>query len=174
MKKVLSCIILSLGIGLISYACSMYEAYEAKPVKVEMVAKPATSVEVLWDYLKEAGYAKNWKMWPGKTPFYPGTQHHGSLLVTYVNGPAYKAIEEKQGMLPDGAIVVKENYGPDKKLAALTVMHKVKGFNPDANDWFWAMYQPDGEIQSEGKVEMCINCHGAKKDNDYIMTAPLK
>lgn len=171
MKRMFPFIILLLDIGLILYACA---SSEIKPVKVEMVAKPAVSGAGLWDYLRELNYAKNWATWPGKTPFYPGAQPHGSLLVTYVNDQALGAIEWKKGMLPDESIVVQENYTPDKKLAALTLMYKVKGYNPDANDWFWAMYQPDGKIQAEGKVEMCLNCHGAKKDNDYIMTAPLK
>ncbi len=171
MKKALCCIILSLGVGLILYACSVYET---QPVRVGRVAEPAVSGASLWNYLSQLDYSKNWSMWPGKTPFYPGTQPHGSLLVTYINDQALGAIELKKGTLPEGSIVVKENYTQEKKLAALTVMCKIKGYNPEANDWFWAMYQPDGKIQAEGKVEMCINCHGAQKDNDYIMTAPLK
>jgi hypothetical protein len=53
--------------------------YEAKPVKVERVAKPAVSGDTLWNYLRELNYAKNWAMWPGKAPFYPGAQPHGAL-----------------------------------------------------------------------------------------------
>jgi len=113
-------------------------------------------------------------MWPGKTALYPGTLPHGALLTTYVNDVAYKAIRAKKGKLPNGSIVVKENYMPDKSLAALTVMYKVKGYNSEANDWFWAKYMPDGKIEAEGKVDMCIGCHGMKKWNDYVLTAPLK
>ncbi len=53
-------------------------------------------------------------------------------------------------------------------------MYKVKGFNPEAGDWFWAKYTPDGQVQAAGKAEMCIKCHGAKKENDYFMTGPIK
>lgn len=128
----------------------------------------------LWDLLKQMDYAKKWKMWPGKSSFYPGKEPHGALLTTYINIPAFMAIAGKKGMLPQGAIIVKENYFPDKKLSAITVMFKVQGYNPEGGDWFWAKYAPDGKIEAEGKVEMCINCHGTKKDNDYIMTSPLK
>jgi hypothetical protein len=62
----------------------------------------------------------------------------------------------------------------DKKLVAITVMYKVKGYNPEAGDWFWAKYGPDGKIAAEGKVNSCIECHGAKKANDFIHTAALK
>ncbi len=130
--------------------------------------------KALWDYLKKENYAKNWKMWPGKEAFYPGQEPHGALLTTYVNKTAYMAIEGKKGQLPDGAIIVKENYTADKKLAALTVMYKVKGYNPQAGDWFWVKYLPDGKIAVEGKVDACIQCHGMQKTNDYITTAPLK
>ena len=68
----------------------------------------------------------------------------------------------------------KENYTADKKLAALTVMYKVKGYNPQAGDWFWAKYLPDGKIAAEGRVDACIQCHSMAKANDYIMIAPLK
>lgn len=135
---------------------------------------PAADGKALWDYLKMEKYAKNWKMWPGKKALYPGKEPHGALLTTYVNKTAYMAIEKKTGMLPDGSIIVKENYTPDKKLAALTVMYKVKGYNPAAGDWFWAKYLPDGKIAVEGKVQACIDCHGMAKANDYIAGTPLK
>jgi len=130
--------------------------------------------KALWDYLKKENYAKNWKMLPGTKAFYAGKEPHGALLTTYVNKIAYTAIKEKKGMLPDGAIVVKENYSADKKLGALTVMYKVKGYNPQAGDWFWVKYLPDGKVAVEGKVDACINCHASAKANDYVTTAPLK
>ncbi|VVB84404.1 Cytochrome P460 [uncultured archaeon] len=60
----------------------------------------------------------------------------------------------------------------DKALAALTVMYKEKGYDPAHNDWFW--YSPTGEVQAEGKVGMCNDCHGKQKDNDYTFTGTLK
>lgn len=35
---------------------------------------------------------------------------------------------------------------PDKKLAAVTVMYKVKGYNPDAGEIFWMKFLQDGKI----------------------------
>jgi hypothetical protein len=74
-------------------------------------------------------------------------------------------------------IVVKENYMPDKKLAAITVMYKVAGYNPGVGDWFWAKYTPDGKVEAEGKsgmADMCIGCHGKAKGNDFLFTGDLK
>jgi hypothetical protein len=59
-------------------------------------------------------------------------------------------------------------------MTAITVMAKSRAYNPEAGDWFWARYAPDGKIEAEGKVEACIKCHSAKKDNDYLFTGPLK
>ncbi|NNG47298.1 MAG: hypothetical protein HKM86_09345 [Deltaproteobacteria bacterium] len=136
--------------------------------------KPAASGKELWDYLTKKEYAKKFSLWPGKGKLYKGREPHGALLTTYVNKKALSAIEGKKGVMTPGAIVVKENYKPDKTLAAITVMYKVDKYNPEANDWFWVKYTPDGKIQKEGKVGGCIGCHGQVKGNDYIFTGKLK
>ncbi len=130
--------------------------------------------KVLYDYITKEENYKNWKGWPGKDELFPGREPHGILLTTYVTGGAFSAIEEKKGSLPYGSIIVKENYCPEKMLKALTVMYKVKGYDAEHNDWFWASYLPDGEIVAEGMVKECNDCHGQRKDNDYIMTDEIK
>jgi hypothetical protein len=69
--------------------------------------------------------------------------------------------------------MLKENYTPEKKLAAVTVMYKVKGYNPDGGDWFWVKYDPNYDILAEGKVEGCLNCHGSAKANDYVFAGKV-
>ena len=91
-----------------------------------------------------------------------------------MNDAAIGAIEGKKGVMPEGAIIVKENYMPDKTLAAITVMYKVKGYNPEHNDWFLAKYWPNGAVKAEGKATMSIACHDKEDDNDYIFTGRLK
>lgn len=135
---------------------------------------PAASGKALWDYITTVKYQESFTLWPGKGKLYKGTEPHGALLTTYVNGAALEAIRGKKGTMPAGAIVVKENYKPDKALAAITVMYKVAGFNPEAGDWFWAKYAPDGKIQKEGTVGGCIGCHGKVKGNDFLYTGELK
>jgi len=145
--------------------------HETKPAETQAVMPPGDATK-LYDYLKQAPY-RSWKMWPGKKKLYKGTEPHGALLTTYVNEIAIKAIKSKTGILPDGSIIVKENYDQKKKLKALTVMYKIKGFSPDTGDWFWAKYSPDGKVEAEGKVKGCIDCHSKKKENDYIFTGPV-
>lgn len=130
---------------------------------------PSTDAGKFWSYITgEKGYA-GWGFWPGHTEMYPGKSPHGAFLKLYANPVALKAAREGKP-LPDGSILVKENYGEDKKtLKAITPMYKKEGYNPEAGDWFWAKYGPDGEVMAAGKVESCINCHKAATD-DYIFT----
>jgi hypothetical protein len=128
----------------------------------------------IWGLLTKMEYSKKWRMWPGKTSLYPGKEPHGAVLTTYVNIPAFMAIAGKRGELPNGSMIVMENYSADKKMTDISVMFKVQAYNPEAGDWFWAKYAPDGKIEAEGKVDTCIKCHGQNKGNDYIMTGPLK
>lgn len=66
---------------------------------------------------------------------------------------------------------------PNAKLAAITVMYKVKGYNPEANDWYWVKYLPDGSVDKmngmalAGKPPGCINCHASDSgaENDYLI-----
>lgn len=74
----------------------------------------------------------------------------------------------------NNSLIVKENYAPNKKLVAISVMYKVKGYNPEGGDWYWAQYDADFNVLSEGKVKGCLDCHSTAKDNDYIFTGDVK
>jgi len=76
--------------------------------------------------------------------------------------------------MPNGAIIVKENYTPDQVFELVTVMYKVQGYNPDNNDWFWAKIKIDGSVDAEGQVRGCQSCHGHGKDNDFVLTGNLR
>lgn len=134
---------------------------------------PAVSGKAIWAHMQQAGYARNWSMWPGTSAYYKGNEPHGALLTTYVNGPALAAIEGRHGALPAGAMVIKENYMPGKNLAAITVMYKVAGYNREGGDWYWVKFAPSGAVETEGKEPMCIACHAAKRDNDYLYTGNI-
>ncbi|MEN6319945.1 MAG: cytochrome P460 family protein [Syntrophaceae bacterium] len=134
----------------------------------------AATAAAVWDHLKKEGYSTKWKKWPGTTDMYPGPEPHGAFLTTYVNDTALKAITGKKGKFPDGAIIAQDNFSKNKKLKFISVMYKVKGYNPQGGDWFWAQYKPDGRIESQGKVDECIKCHAAQKGNDYVYTSKLK
>ena len=80
--------------------------------------------------------------------------------------------------LPHDSILIKENYGQDKKtLMAITVMYRAKGYNPEAGDWYWVKYNPNGTVAKappekgsmplQGKLKGCIKCHGGADGKDF-------
>lgn len=131
---------------------------------------PAAEGKAVWQYISKDNPYTNWSLWPGHKGMYPGKSPHGAFLKLYANDVAIEAAKQGKPM-PDGAILVKENYAKDKKtLAAITPMYKKKGFNPEAGDWFWAKYGPKGKVMASGKVQSCIDCHAARKAQDWIFT----
>jgi hypothetical protein len=160
-------------IGILVVSCTVFLALAwagtkkaAEEPKMEL---PGAEGAAVYSYITTVSKYQDWDLWPGKDKMYKGQPPHGAFLTTYINKAAKSAIDAGK-VTGAGAILVKENYSPEKKLAAVTVMYKVAGYNPDANDWFWAKYAADGKVQKEGKVEGCIKCHGAKKVNDYVFT----
>jgi hypothetical protein len=130
---------------------------------------PSTNPEAFWTYISKTNPYKDWQHWPGYPGKFPGKSPHGAYLEFYGNDIAIKAAKEGKEM-PWGAILVKTNYARDKTtLVSITPMYKVKGYNPDAGNWFWAKYGPSGEVMAAGKVDSCINCHRkAAKDFEFL------
>jgi len=134
--------------------------------------KIPADAEQVWTHITACNPYLGWGTWPGYPGIYPGKSPHGAFLKLYANGLALKAAREGKPM-PEGAIIVKENYGKDQKtLMAITPMYKVKGYNPEAGDWFWAKYEPSGKALKSGKVKGCIDCHRTQGDKDWLFTTP--
>lgn len=130
---------------------------------------PDTTEAAFWAYLQDEDY-RSWPLWPGKGELYTGQEPHGMLLTTYVSPLALDALTSGSPMMPEGAIIVKENYAPDSTFMAVTAMHKVAGYDPEHNDWFWAKWDTAGVAEVSGRVEMCATCHGANAAADYLRT----
>ena len=141
--------------------------------KPEPPAPPEASASALMAYLEEVDYRENWALWPGLGEKYSAREPHGTLITTYLNPSALDALVSKNGIMPEGAIIVKENYTSDGEFEAHTVMYKKSGFNPDHNDWFWLKVLEDGTVEEEGRSESCLACHGQVEVNDYVWSGPL-
>lgn len=159
-------------------ACEGEKAPEQPPVAGQQPGAPPEAATpegpepeagAVWAYLQTQNYRKAWSYYPGKGALYQGQEPHGALLTTYVNDKAHSALSAKAERLPEGAILVKENYKPDKTLAATTVMYKVSGYNAEHNDWFWLKRLADGTVEASGKVEGCQACHGTSQ-RDHVLT----
>jgi hypothetical protein len=135
---------------------------------------PSPDGPSLWEYMTKTKPYSQWESWPGYPGMYPGNSPHGAFLKLYANDVAIAALKARAPM-PAGAIIVKENYGPDKKtLMAITPMYRIAGYNPEGGDWFWAKYDAQGKAEGAGKLPMCIECHSAHKDADWLFTEPYQ
>ncbi len=165
-------LLLAAGFLLVLFSFA-FAIHETQPAETQ-VPLPGADAAKLYDYLTRQKPYTSWELWPGKGKFYKGSQPHGEFLTTYVNEAALFGIKDGKGVMPESAIIAKENYGTDKKFAALTVMYKIKGYNPTAGNWFWAKYDGSGKVLASGKVEACIACHAKKKGNDYLFSGAMK
>ncbi len=93
------------------------------------------------------------------------------------------------------AAIIKNNYGgegvtkekvdsdPSAWLGAVTIMLKREaGYDGDNQDWYWAKYLPDGNLDknpmgmqlagriAKGMSQGCIACHQAAGGGDYLFT----
>ncbi len=162
-------IITLLIVGACPFANAIHETIPAET----QIPLPGPDASKLYEYITKYKPYTSWELWPGRGKLYKGTQPHGVFLTTYLNDAGMAGLK-KGKPLPDGTIIAKENYGADKNFSALTVMYKIKGYNPGAADWFWAKYDAAGNVLLSGRAEPCIRCHEQKKDNDYIFTGELK
>jgi hypothetical protein len=74
---------------------------------------------------------------------------------------------------PVGTIIVKESYANDGgrkgDLANLTVMMKRgSGYDLEHGDWEYMMVSPSNEVLGQGCMDMCIGCHAAAADSDWV------
>ena len=143
--------------------------------------------KVLWDRLESHKLVgpESIRSYP-----YKGTHPHG------------QALEYLETMITvdnhEGVVMVKKNYAGEgdldalkagvlnereKNLASVTVMFQRKeGYDPDHDDWYWAKYQPNGELEknpkgmslagrvAKGADKGCIACHGSAPGDDYVFT----
>ena len=135
------------------------------------VRKEAFEVR-MWKYLNSVCY-EQWSPALDDGDFQKSEAPHGALVKTYMNRTA--AGHPKK--LPHGSVIIKENYSPDKKLMAITLMYRTKDYNPEGNDWYWIKYDakgnvaqmdtPKGKMKLAGKAKGCIECHSGAEGDDF-------
>ncbi|HFE46939.1 MAG TPA: hypothetical protein ENJ18_15860 [Nannocystis exedens] len=127
--------------------------------------------KALWTEID--GHIDNWDAYPGKEGLVAGTSPHGAWQQLRINDVA----ANDPANPVDGYIIVKDNYleMDEATLDSVTVMKKIDGYNPDAADWFWAKYKPDGTLLENpdgvalaGAIGQCIGCHAGGGGGDYL------
>ncbi len=132
---------------------------------------PKAEPDALWEYITKDNNYQKWNFWPDHMGMQPGRAPHGPLHKVYVND---RALNSSSPPVQYGSIAVKENYGKDKKLKAITVMYKINEYNPDAGDWYWAKFSPKGKADKYGKPAGCVGCHSTRAKNDFILVHEFK
>ncbi|MFQ5507017.1 MAG: cytochrome P460 family protein [Planctomycetota bacterium] len=121
---------------------------------------------------------QGWASYPGLGGFQEGKSPHGKYLKYYINSTA-ASNPRRPG---NGSIIIKENYGKksDAALGAITVMEKIRDYDPENGDWFWVKFAPDGTVMknpmgmslagrvAKGMNKGCIACHGNAGGGDYL------
>ena len=140
--------------------------FGASPVATQDNAKE-TLMQIYKNDMKD--YQK-WSVVPGTKKMMPGKGAHGKFITTYTNEIAQKAIDADADAMPDGALLVKDNFhtADDAKPWSAVIMKKIDG------KWFFGVFAPLYEAKMAGFPEAgtpaekaCMSCH-AKAPNDKV------
>jgi hypothetical protein len=107
-----------------------------------------------------------------------GPAHEGveGFREVYINKTGKKVSTGKDDFpYPVGTIIVKEAYtnknGKKGDLTSLTVMIKRgTGYDIEHGNWEYMMVTPKDEVMAQGRIEMCIGCHAATPDTDWVFS----
>ncbi len=132
---------------------------------------PKPDAASVWSYITKDSPYQKWQSWPDYQGLHRARSPHGPYNKVYVN---QAGLTSKKAPANYGTLEVKVAQTKEGQVRDITVQYKVKGYNPAAGDWFWAVYTPQGKVKASGKVNGCIRCHGAAADNDYIMVHSFK
>ncbi|MBA7624796.1 hypothetical protein ES703_32209 [subsurface metagenome] len=110
------------------------------------LTKEEISGERLWERITEEENFEKYPFWPGLEGIQRGQSPHGEYHRSYVHPYLYEKLPIEDGVVPEGGIIVKENLNQDMEVTYYTIMAKVKGYNPEAKDWFWAMISKEGKV----------------------------
>lgn len=138
-------------------------------------SKDLERAESLWRTMRNY---RSWASYPGLEGWQDGKSPHGKHLKYYINTTAAR----NPAAPGNGAIIVKENYmaRDPKSMGAITVMQKIRGYDPEDSDWFWVKYDPKGGVMTnpkgmklagrvaKGMPQGCIACHSNAGGGDFL------
>ncbi len=119
-----------------------------------------------------ADYATNADFFTLMAAPFAGTSPHGTVTIWY-STDLRAAIEAGTPFTaPVGATSIKEF---DNGTAGIVVMTKqAAGYDAANGDWYYEMMDVDGNVLDSGAIGMCIGCHEAYPDTDYLGGTELR
>lgn len=114
--------------------------------------------EALWDDFQAADY-RTWERAPGFPGLTPSGASHGDEVEIFINDVLVDALAAGEPLKrwPDGALIVKDGFRGGEP-------HLVAAMEKRGDEWFWAEYEPDGEVLFSGSPGVCTRCHDAGAD----------
>jgi len=140
-------------------------------VGISLAEMPSADPAAIWTYISKTSPYHQWQNWPDHQGIQQGRSPHGILHHVFVN---QAGLSSAKPPVSSGTMIVKDNFNKRQELKAITVMYKVKGYNPVAGDWFWVKFSPTGKVAKAGKPRGCIGCHAARERNDFILLHEFK
>lgn len=140
-------------------------------------ARPQTPEEFyssFWGHIvkKDAAY-NTWKSLARQKADDGIENPHGDISRTYAN----KIASDDATALPNGSILVREDYDDKGKRKSISVMYRVKDYDKDHGNWYWFTYQENGSIARNtekkaiaGKVASCVDCHTKANGKDFVFS----
>jgi len=120
-----------------------------------------------------------WAAWPQiNDETFQSEGHQKAWVDVHVDAPFADAYRAGVIPMPVGMRIVKPAHaaasGAPGEVTGLTVMAKMEpGYDPENGDWFYGVYDPTGTVaKKQGKLEMCIGCHGQWSGRDYLGGVP--
>ena len=161
-------ILCSAGIlGVLLLSSALLQAAGSAPM-------PEATGRAVAEFITKTSPYEKWSLVPGTTRFRDGKSPHGTFQNVYANDIAMKAFAEGTLPMPDGSIIVKDNFNADKQRVGLTIMYKKAGFNPAGNDYFWLRLDAEKKPAQEGKLASCAGCHARAAATDLIVLYPTR
>jgi hypothetical protein len=97
--------------------------------------------------------------------------HSDTLINIYVNELAKRAIKEKAGSFPSGAVIVKEKLEydvfSDPAVAVGGMIKRAPGYDPANGDWEYFYAAKSGGFAT-GRLDNCIGCHSQASARDHV------
>ncbi len=113
----------------------------------------------LWEDFQAADY-RSWARAPGFPGRTPSTASHGDAVEIFINDTLVDALASGETLKawPEGSLIVKDGFKNGEQYL-VAAMEKREG------GWFWAEYEPDGEVSFSGEPGVCTRCHDAGADD---------
>lgn len=130
-----------------------------------------------WNHIvkKDAAY-NTWDKITSDRPLEGVENPHGTTSKTYAN----KVAADDSKSLPNGSVLVREDYDANRKRQSISVLYRVKDYDKDHGNWYWIKYLENGTVARgaddkpiAGKVGSCIECHGKAGGKDFVFSNDL-